>query len=261
MSLQCYCFSLLPYFWKMVARILADSWGANHNIVCWLRLWTPSQITLTWMSNTSTVQCISPSAYAIVDMHMEVSSPLTMLPLFLLAMLLETIILVIARGANHSIVRWLRLWIHPRLLPYQCQTHVKCISPSSYVVDVHMDVSWASLPLLTRPCFWKIARILVISWGANHIIVGWLRLWTHSRWLPHQCKTYVKCVTHFICCGCACGFVLTALPLCSCWPSCSWKTARPTRLLVIPRGKPQHSGLVEAMDPIPDYSHINVKHM
>jgi hypothetical protein len=173
----------------------------------------------------------------------------------------ETIILVIARGANHSIVRWLRLWIHPRLLPYQCQTHVKCISPSSYVVDVHMDVSWASLPLLTRPCFWKIARILVISWGANHIIVGWLRLWTHSRWLPHQCKTYVKCVTHFICCGCACGFVLTALPLCSCWPSCSWKTARPTRLLVIPRGKPQHSGLVEAMDPIPDYSHINVKHM
>jgi hypothetical protein len=52
-SLQHYCCSLWSYFWKMIiARLLADSWGANHSIVWWLRLWTPSQITPTSMSNT-----------------------------------------------------------------------------------------------------------------------------------------------------------------------------------------------------------------
>ena len=147
-SLQRYCFSLLPYFWKMIARtrilVITQTQGAkNHNIVLWLRLWTPSQITPTSMSSTCKVYfniyiCCG-CAYGCI---------LTKLPLLTwLCFWKIARILVITQGANRTIVWWLRIWTHPRWLTHQCQTHAKYILPSTYAVDVHMDV-----PLQRYPC-------------------------------------------------------------------------------------------------------------
>jgi hypothetical protein len=153
----------------------------------------PIPDTLTSMANTCEVcQYLHMCGYAY-------ECVLIMLPLLLLAMLLEAIILVIARGANRSIVRWLRLWIHPRILPHQSQTHVKFISScsSAVAVDAHVDMSLQHCCCSCWQWFWKIRLfwLLVITWGANRTIVWWLRLWTHPRWLPHQCQTHVKCIS------------------------------------------------------------------
>ena len=175
-----------------------------------------------------------------------------MLPLLLLAMLLEAIILVIARGANRSIVRWLRLWIHPRLLPHQCKTHVKCISSCSFAVavDAHVDMSLQHCCCSCWPCFWKIARLLASGYHLrgkpHHSVV--VEAMEPSQMAPtsmsNTCKVYF--IIMDTCYGCACGCILTMLLLLA-WP-CFWKIAR--ILVCHPRGKPQHySGLVEAMDP------------
>ena len=28
---------------------------------------------------------------------------------------------------------------------------------------------------------------------------------SHSKWLPHQYQAHIRCLTTFMCCGCACG--------------------------------------------------------
>jgi len=59
-----------------------------------------------------------------------------------------------------------------------------------YAVDVHMDEPLPCCHCLHWPSLWKLSRILVTSLETNHSVVMWLRLHTHSRWLPHQCKPY-----------------------------------------------------------------------
>ena len=76
-----------------------------------------------------------------------------------------------------------------------------------------------SLPLF--PCsfwpiiFWFVHISLTPPEGSNHSVVWQLRLYTHPRWLPHQCQTYTRCSTIIICCGCAYEWVLTMLQLLS----------------------------------------------
>jgi hypothetical protein len=96
-------------------------------------------------------------------------------------------------------------WSHINVKPMQC------VWQTSYAVDVHMDVSLQHYSCSPSPSFWKSPRILGNSWATNDGEVQWLRLWTQSRLIPHQCQTHARCLTNFICSGCAYGCVLTTL--------------------------------------------------
>ena len=152
-----------------------------------------------------------------------------MLPLLLLAMLLEATILIIAQGANRSIVLWLKLWIHPRLLPHQCQTHVECISScsSAVAVDAHVDMSLQHCCCSCWQWFWKI-RLLASGYHLrgkpHHSVV--VEAMDPSQMAPtsmsNTCKVYF--IIMYTCYGCTCGCILTTLPLLAL--PCFWKIAR-----------------------------------
>jgi hypothetical protein len=80
-----------------------------------------------------------------------------------------------------------------------------------YAVHVHMDVfpprygcsCWLSL--------WNFVRNLGYSHAISHGEMRWLRLHTHPIFISHQCYIYKRCLTTFICCGCAYGRVPTML--------------------------------------------------
>jgi hypothetical protein len=91
--------------------------------------------------------------------------------------------------------------------------HIQCDWQPSYAVDMHMDVSLPLYSCSCRPSFWNWARILGNSQAKTDVKVWWLRLYTHSRLISHQCQIYVKCFTTFTCGGCAYGCVLTTLQL------------------------------------------------
>ena len=76
-----------------------------------------------------------------------------------------------------------------------------------------MDVS---IPHYSCSCwlsFWKWAWILGNPQATTDGEVRWLRLLTQSRLPPYQCQVYTRCLTTFICCGCAYGCVHTTLYL------------------------------------------------
>ncbi len=50
-------------------------------------------------------------------------------------------------------------------------------SQPSYDVDVRMDESLPHFCCSCRPISWKLSKILVTSWGTNHFVVLWLRLY------------------------------------------------------------------------------------
>jgi hypothetical protein len=81
-----------------------------------------------------------------------------------------------------------------------------------YAVDVHMDVSPPHYGCSCRPSFWNFARNLGYSQAISHIEMRWLRLYTQPIFISHQCYIYIRCLTTFICCGCAFGHVFTTLP-------------------------------------------------
>ena len=65
--------------------------------------------------------------------------------------------------------------------------------------------SWASL--------WNFATNLGKSQRICDGEMRWLRLLTQPIFISHQCYIYIRCLTTFICCGCAYGCVPTTL-----WP-------------------------------------------
>ncbi len=69
-----------------------------------------------------------------------------------------------------------------------------------------------SLPRVDR----FVPRSLIPPEGSYHSVLVWqLRLYTHPRWLPHQCQTCKRWFSTIICCGCAYEWVLTTLQLLS----------------------------------------------
>jgi len=120
-------------------------------------------------------------------------------------------------ATNHTIVQWLRLHTHPKLLAHQCGAnveHKKGVWTNSYAVDGHME------PLATRyhgPCcprFWQSAESLGNCWATNHTIMQWLKLHTHPKLLAHQCGAHIRCMNQFKCSGWAYGTIGNPLP----WP-------------------------------------------
>jgi hypothetical protein len=80
-----------------------------------------------------------------------------------------------------------------------------------YAVDVHMDVSPPRYGCSCRPSFWNFVRNLGYSHAINHGEMRWLRLHTQPIFISHQCYIYRRCLTTFICCGCAYGRVPTTV--------------------------------------------------
>jgi len=159
-------------------------------------------------------------------------------------------------------MQWLRLWTHSRLLPHQCQTHVKCILPSTYDVDVHMDVSLQCYPCSHGHAF---GRKLKFWWSPKGQTTAW---WVGWGYEPIQDDSHMN-AKHMLSVSSPSNaegvhvdislqrYCFSLLPY-------FWKMIARTRILVITQtqgAKNHNSAMVEAMDPIPDYSHINVKHM
>jgi hypothetical protein len=89
--------------------------------------------------------------------------------------------------------------------------HMKGVWQPLYAVDVHMDVSSPRYGRSCSPSFWNLARNLGNSQAITHGEMRWLRLQTQLIFISHQCHTYERCLTTFICCGCAYGCVPTTL--------------------------------------------------
>ena len=120
-------------------------------------------------------------------------------------------------------------------------------------VDVHMDVSPPSYGCSCRHRFRNFVRNLGYSQPISDGELWWLRLHTQPIFITHQCPIYERCLTTFICCGCAYGCVPTTL-----WP------LMPTKLLEfcyksgqLPANKWWWNAVIEAVGPI----HIHLTSM
>jgi hypothetical protein len=90
--------------------------------------------------------------------------------------------------------------------------YIKGVWQPLYAVYVHMDVSPPRNGCWCRPSFWNFGRNL--GYSSQAISDGemrWLRLHTQPIFISHQCYIYKRCLTTFICCGCAYGCVPTTL--------------------------------------------------
>ena len=83
-------------------------------------------------------------------------------------------------------------------------------------------------------------------WAANHTIMQWLRLHTHSKLLAHQCGAHIRwCMNHFICSGWAYGTIGNTLP----WPLLTQILTVDWKLGSLLDCKPHHYAAVEAPYP------------
>ena len=74
-----------------------------------------------------------------------------------------------------------------------------------------MDVSPPRYGCSCRRSFWNFARNMGYSQATSHGEMQWLRLYTQPIFISHQIYIYKRCLTTFICCGCAYGCVPTTL--------------------------------------------------
>ena len=104
-----------------------------------------------------------------------------------------------------------------------------------------------------RPSFGNFVRNLGYSQTISDGEMRWLRLYTQPIFISHQCYTYIRCLTTFICSGCAYGCVPTRLWL-----------LMPTKLLefdqksgLLPGHKWWWNAVIEAVHP----THIHLTSM
>ena len=114
--------------------------------------------------------------------------------------------------SGYVMVKW-GDWGH-RPNPYSSHINViyiKGVWQPLYAVDVHMDVSPPPYGHSCQPSLWNFATNL----GKSQLIcdgeMRWVRLLTQPIFISHQCYIYIRCLTTFICCGCAYGCVPTKL--------------------------------------------------
>jgi len=106
--------------------------------------------------------------------------------------------------------------------PYSSQIHIiyiKGVWHPLYAVDVHMNVSTPHYGCSCGQSVWN----FVTNLGKSQLIcdgeIRWLRLYTQPIFISHPYNIYIRCLTTFICCGCAYGCVHTTL-----WPLMSTKS-------------------------------------
>jgi len=115
-------------------------------------------------------------------------------------------------------MRCLRLHTQPIFISHQCYIYIKGVWQPLYAVDVHMDVFPPCYGCSCRPSFWNFVRNLGYSKAISDGEMRWLRLHIQPIFISHQCYIYKRCLTTFICCGCAYGRVPPRYG-CSCRPS------------------------------------------
>jgi hypothetical protein len=89
--------------------------------------------------------------------------------------------------------------------------YIKGVWQPLYAVDMHMDVYPPCYGCSYRPSFWNFARNMGYSQAISDGEMRWLRLDTQPIFISHLCYIYKRCLTTFICCGCAYGCVPTTL--------------------------------------------------
>ena len=89
--------------------------------------------------------------------------------------------------------------------------YIKGVWQPLYAVDVHMDEFPPRNGCSCRPSFWNFVRNLGYSQAISDGEMWCLRLYTQPSFISHQCYIYKRCLTTFICCGCAYGCVPTTL--------------------------------------------------
>jgi hypothetical protein len=131
--------------------------------------------------------------------------------------------------------------------------YIKGVWQPLYAVDVHMDMFPPCYGCSCRSTFWKFVRNMGYSQAISDGEMRWLRLYTQPIFISHQCYIYIKCLTTFICCGCAYGCVPTTLRL-----------LMPTKLLefcekygLLPGNKWWWNAVIEAVQP----THIHLTSM
>ena len=87
--------------------------------------------------------------------------------------------------------------------------YIKGVWQPLYAVDVHMDIFPPQKGCSCQPTFWNVVRNLGYSQAISDGEMRWLRLHTQPIFISHQCYIYIRCLTTFICCGCAYGCVPT----------------------------------------------------
>ncbi len=131
--------------------------------------------------------------------------------------------------------------------------YIKGVWQTLYAVDVHMDVSPPRYGCSCRRSFWNFARNMGYSQATSHGEMQWLRLYTQPIFISHQIYIYQRCLTTFICCGCAYGWVPTTLWLLM--PTCILGFCQKSGLL--PGDKWWWNAVLEAVHP----THIHLRSM
>jgi len=89
--------------------------------------------------------------------------------------------------------------------------YIKGVWQPLYAVDVHMEVFPPRYGCSCRPSFWNFVRNLGYSQAISDGEMWWLMLYTQPIFISHRFYIYKRCLTSFICCGCAYGCVPTML--------------------------------------------------
>jgi hypothetical protein len=116
-----------------------------------------------------------------------------------------------SQAISHGEMQWLRLHTQPIYPSHIKYIYIKGVRHPLYAVDMHMDVSPPRYGCSCRPSFWNFVRILGYSQAISDGEMRCLRLHTQPIFISHQCYIYKRCLTTFICCGCAYGCVPTTL--------------------------------------------------
>ena len=131
--------------------------------------------------------------------------------------------------------------------------YIKGVWQPLYAVDVHIDVTPPRYGCSCPPSFWNYVRYMGNSQAISDGEMQWLRLYAQPIFISHQIYIYKRCLTSFICCGCAYGCVPTTLWL-----------LMPTYILefcqnsgLLPGDKWWWNAVLEAVHPTYS-SHINV---
>ena len=97
--------------------------------------------------------------------------------------------------------------IYPTHIHLTSIIYIKGVWQPLYALDVHMDVSTPRYGRSCWPSFWNFVRNLGYSQAITHGEMRWLRLHTQPIFISHPYYIYKRCLTTFICCGCAYGSV------------------------------------------------------
>ena len=102
--------------------------------------------------------------------------------------------------------RWLRLSTQLPLISHHCYIYIRCLTTYMLWMCIWMCPHHITAAHVDQ-ALWNFATNL----GKSQMICDgkkqWLRLSTQPPLISHHCYIYIRCLTTFICCGCAHGCI------------------------------------------------------